>query len=94
MCPWRMVRSEFRTVGVSPAHAHSLRAVGQRLLSPISVISVMAVRRPTPGEPLERRYARIGRGDPADLPIEPGGPAARFEATVRQARARSFRDSA
>jgi hypothetical protein len=79
---------------VRPIVSHSLRAVGKRLLSPISAISVMAVRRATPGEPLERRYARIGLGDPADLPIEPGGPAARFEAPVTQARARSSRDSA
>jgi hypothetical protein len=43
MCPWRTLRSEFRTVGVSPAQAHSLRAVGNRVMSPISASSVVAV---------------------------------------------------
>src|SRR6266545_5737608 len=49
MWPWRTLRSELRTAGVSPAQAHSLRALGNRSMSPISATSVMAVSRPTPG---------------------------------------------
>ncbi len=36
MWPWRTVRSEPRTVGVSPAHEASFRADGKRLTSPTS----------------------------------------------------------
>jgi len=36
-------------LGVSPAQAHSLRAVGKRAMSPISATNVIAVSRPTPG---------------------------------------------
>jgi hypothetical protein len=49
MWPWRTVRSELRTAGVNPAQAHSLRAEGKRLMSPISATRVMAVSRPMPG---------------------------------------------
>src|SRR5215207_6545771 len=47
--PWRTLRSELRTWGVSPAQAHSLRAVGKRAMSPISATKVIAVSLPTPG---------------------------------------------
>src|ERR671911_2987818 len=47
--PWRTLRSELRTWGVSPAQAHSLRAVGKRARSPISATKVIAVSLPTPG---------------------------------------------
>src|SRR5215216_5439236 len=49
MWPWRRVRSELRTWGVSPAQAHSLRAEGNRPISPISATRVIAVSLPTPG---------------------------------------------
>jgi hypothetical protein len=51
MWPWRRVRSEVRTAGVSPAQAHSLRAVGKRVMSPISAAKVRAVIGPIPGRP-------------------------------------------
>ena len=43
MCPSRALPSELRTVGVSPAHAHRCRAVGNRCTSPISAITSIAV---------------------------------------------------
>jgi hypothetical protein len=49
MCPCRTVRSEPRTVGVSPAQLASLRALGNRLMSPISASMTRAVNWPTPG---------------------------------------------
>ncbi len=36
MCPRRTVRSDPRTVGVSPAQLASLRALVKRVMSPIS----------------------------------------------------------
>ena len=49
MCPCRTVRSEPRTVGVSPAQLASLRALGKREISPISANMTRAVNWPTPG---------------------------------------------
>jgi hypothetical protein len=49
MCPWCTVWSEPRTVGVSPAHDASRRALENRVMSPISASSTMAVNSPTPG---------------------------------------------
>jgi len=49
--PCRRLRSELRTCGVSPAQAHSLRAVGKRAMSPISATRVMAVSLPTRARP-------------------------------------------
>ena len=49
MCPCRTVRSEPRTVGVSPAQLASLRALPNRLMSPISASITSAVNSPTPG---------------------------------------------
>ena len=49
MCPCRMVRSEPRTVGVSPAQLASLRALENRVMSPISASMTRAVNWPTPG---------------------------------------------
>jgi len=49
MCPCRTVRSEPRTVGVSPAQLASLRALGKRVMSPISASMTRAVNWPTPG---------------------------------------------
>src|SRR6266550_4248019 len=49
MCPCRTVRSEPRTVGVSPAQLASLRALGKRVMSPISASMTSAVNWPTPG---------------------------------------------
>jgi len=49
MCPCRTVRSEPRTVGVSPAQEASLRALPNRLMSPISASMTSAVNWPTPG---------------------------------------------
>ncbi len=49
MCPWWMVRSELRMEGIIPAQAHSLRAVANRVMSPISDTKVIALRRPMPG---------------------------------------------
>jgi hypothetical protein len=50
MWPCRTFTSELRSVGVSPAHAQSLRAEGNRQMSPISATKVSAVSRPTPGK--------------------------------------------
>jgi hypothetical protein len=52
MCPCRTFRSEPRTVGVSPAQLASLRALGNRLMSPISATMTRAVNSPTPGSVL------------------------------------------
>src|SRR5262249_7338365 len=49
MCPCRTVRSEPRTVGVSPAQLASLRALPNRVMSPISASITSAVNWPTPG---------------------------------------------
>src|SRR5512142_544824 len=49
MCPCRTVRSEPRTVGVSPAQLASLRALPKRVISPISATMTRAVNWPTPG---------------------------------------------
>jgi hypothetical protein len=49
MCPCRTVRSEPRTVGVSPAQDASLRAEANRVMSPISASRTSAVNGPTPG---------------------------------------------
>ena len=49
MCPCRTVRSEPRTAGVSPAQLASLRAFGNRVMSPISASMTSAVNWPTPG---------------------------------------------
>src|SRR6266568_1951116 len=49
MCPCRTFRSEPRTVGVSPAQLASLRALPNRLMSPISATMTSAVNSPTPG---------------------------------------------
>ena len=49
MCPCRTLRSEPRTVGVSPAQLASLRALGNRVMSPISASRTSAVNGPTPG---------------------------------------------
>jgi hypothetical protein len=38
------LRSELRTAGVNPAQAHSLRAEGNRAMSPISATRVMAAK--------------------------------------------------
>jgi hypothetical protein len=46
---WRTLRSEPRTVGVSPAQLASLRALGNRVMSPISASMTRAVNSPTPG---------------------------------------------
>ena len=50
MCPCRTVRSEPRTVGVSPAQLASLRALGNRLMSPISASMTSAVNSPDAGQ--------------------------------------------
>ena len=52
MCPCRTVRSEPRTVGVSPAQLASLRALPTRLMSPISASITRAVNSPAPGSVL------------------------------------------
>ena len=44
MCPCRTVRSEPRTVGVSPAQLASLRALGNRVMSPTVRGSDLTVR--------------------------------------------------
>jgi hypothetical protein len=49
MCPCRTVRSEPRTVGVSPAQDASFRAEANRVMSPISASRTSAVNGPTPG---------------------------------------------
>jgi hypothetical protein len=49
MCPCRTVRSEPRTVGVSPAQLASLRALPNRVMSPISASIIKAVNSPAPG---------------------------------------------
>src|SRR6266581_7421882 len=49
MFPCRTLRSEPRTVGVSPAQEASLRALGNRVMSPISATMTSAVNSPTPG---------------------------------------------
>ena len=49
MRPCRTVRSEPRTVGVSPAQDASLRALPNRVMSPISASIINAVNWPTPG---------------------------------------------
>jgi hypothetical protein len=50
MWPCRTVRSEPRTAGVSPAQLASLRALGNRVMSPISATIISAVNWPTPGK--------------------------------------------
>src|SRR5260221_10343426 len=54
MWPCRTVRSEPRTVGVSPAQEASLRADPNRVMSPASARMTRAVKGPTPGS-----WARI-----------------------------------
>jgi hypothetical protein len=49
MCPCRTVRSEPRTAGVSPAQLASLRALPNRVMSPISASIISAVNWPAPG---------------------------------------------
>ena len=49
MCPCRTVRSEPRTAGVSPDQLASLRALPNRVMSPISASMTSAVNWPTPG---------------------------------------------
>src|SRR5690349_16178236 len=49
MFPCRTLRSEPRTVGVSPAQLASLRALPNRVMSPISATMTSAVNSPTPG---------------------------------------------
>jgi len=49
MCPGRTFRSDPRTVGVRPAQAASLRALPNRVMSPISATMTSAVNSPTPG---------------------------------------------
>lgn len=46
---WRTLTSELRTLGVSPDQEHNLRAVGNRLMAPISATRVIALSHPTPG---------------------------------------------
>src|SRR5215218_3931823 len=65
MWPWRTLRSELRTWGVSPAQAHSLRAVGKRAMSPISATKVMAVSLPTPGRAVSAWTRGSGLASPA-----------------------------
>src|SRR5512132_924342 len=65
MWPWRRLRSELRTWGVSPAQAHSLRAEGNRAMSPISATKVMAVSRPTPGRTMSAWTRGSGLASPA-----------------------------
>ena len=65
MWPWRTVRSELRTAGVRPAQAHSLRAVENRAMSPISATNVIAVSLPTPGRTMSAWTRGSGLASPA-----------------------------
>jgi hypothetical protein len=48
-CPCRTVKSDPRTVGVSPTQLANLRAFEKRPMSPISASNTRAVNSPTPG---------------------------------------------
>ena len=71
MCPCRTFKSEPRTVGVSPAQEASLRALGTRLMSPISASMTSAVNSPTPGQFPEHLVPRVGRGVLVQLAVDP-----------------------
>ena len=71
MCPCRTFRSEPRTAGVRPAQEASLRAAGNRLMSPVSATRTSAVNSPDPGQRPEHLYPRVGLGVGVQVPVEP-----------------------
>ena len=87
--PWRTVRSEPRTVGVSPAQEASLRAEPNRLMSPISARRTSAVNGPTPGSWV--RTLTAGRTWPAGAPPSRAGRPGRCRASTAPGRPRSPR---
>ena len=70
MCPCRTVRSEPRTVGVSPAQLASLRALPNRLMSPISEHHQRG-ELPDAGQRPEHLDPRVGYGVLVQLAVEP-----------------------
>ena len=71
MWPCRTVRSEPRTVGVSPAQAASLRAEPNRVMSPTSARMTSAVNGPTPGSWVRTLTRGSDLGSLVHLPVEP-----------------------
>jgi hypothetical protein len=71
MWPWRRLRGRSCPPLGQPGQAQSLRAVGNRSMSPISATSVMAVSRPTPGRTMSA-WTR-GRAWPARPSGAPAG---------------------
>src|SRR6201985_3507907 len=71
MCPCRTVRSEPRTVGVSPAQDASLRALPKRVMSPISASIINAVNWPTPGSVVRTLTRGSALGMLVQLAVDP-----------------------
>src|SRR5258705_3792495 len=71
MFPCRTLRSEPRTVGVSPAQLASLRALPNRVMSPISATMTSAVNSPDAGQRPEHRDPRVASGVLVQLAVEP-----------------------
>ena len=65
------IRSVPRTVGVSPAQLASLRALPNRVMSPISASMTRAVNWPTPGQRGQDLDPRVGLGVLAQLGVDP-----------------------